>query len=133
MRCIRCGGNVADARAALGVNTCLRCGDKAADQEILAKRNRVAVAYNKGGLMYLGDPSVAAQTLRDTMGAQGRSVATLAFTVSGTSRSSRRTKRKAPPKSLGIMWVKGQPQYIFTEDQPMKAGAERYVFFADGK
>lgn len=53
LTCQECGESVARGRADLGYKTCLKCGEHAAKKEIAAKKERVAIAYNKGAYMYI--------------------------------------------------------------------------------
>lgn len=73
----KCGMPIAQGRLDLGLTYCLECGQEKALEEIEKKSGRVAVAYSKGPLMYMGAPDVAKANLQGTMNAQGRSIATL--------------------------------------------------------
>jgi hypothetical protein len=73
----KCGNDISDQRFDLGFKSCLECGQADALSEIEKKSGRVAVAYSKGPLMYMGAPDVAKANLQGTMNAQGRSIATL--------------------------------------------------------
>lgn len=126
-----CGADIAPGRQSLGFSTCLACGDKEAQQEITAKKGRVAVAYNKGGLQYMGDAEVAARNLRGTMGAQGRNQVTpnedgvrlVPVKVQAL------PKPKVRRKQIGIAWIDGQPYAIFDRNDPRLAKASRHCFF----
>lgn len=149
----KCGETISFNRQALGYKNCMQCGQKAAEVEIAAKSQRIGVAYNKGGLIYLGAPDVASKNLRDTMGAQGRSVATLADgeriqgsvpllgTVTGRFPCSNPNESNPPKRgfgplevirhrrSIGVMYIRGEAVAIFNRDDPRIKTASRTVFF----
>lgn len=143
MQC-KCGEKISYNRQALGIKICLTCGEEAAKKEIEAKSKRIGVAYNKGGLMYMGAPDVAAQNLRDSMNAQGRSIAAIDISeiqitsglveplVKGDVPRHREhiTHRVLGRKvSIGCMWINGEPNAIFDKEDPRIASASRVVFF----
>lgn len=148
MKC-KCGNDIHVARANLGFSVCLDCGQAKAKIEIEGKANRIAVAYSKGPLMYMGAPDVAQQNLKDTMGAQGRSVANLnpfemlatdieysqgiargTFQMTTiTGRLPRPPERQEFPRAIGTMWLEGEPVAIFDRNDPRIQKASRHVFF----
>jgi len=135
----KCGQPISEARAKLA-DTCLQCGQKAAEAEIKAKSSRIGVAYNKGGLVYLGDETVAKQALRDTMGAQGRSTAALGFDVTPIAPTAPApiteakvvvaSKKKRLP-TIGILWLDGQAYSVTDRNDPRLARASRSMFFTE--
>jgi predicted nucleic acid-binding Zn-ribbon protein len=56
--CLKCGDEFSDKRKELGYETCLKCGEEDAQDEIESKKKRVAVAYNKGPVMYITSESM---------------------------------------------------------------------------
>jgi hypothetical protein len=65
MQC-RCGQYIETRRFNTGAKTCLACGELDAQKEIAKKSKRIAPAYNKGGLVYMGSVDVAAQNLKNS-------------------------------------------------------------------
>jgi hypothetical protein len=56
MDCIVCEIEEVDPRrVALGYNTCLICGEVEAQKEIDLKKERIAIAYDKGAYQYITD------------------------------------------------------------------------------
>ena len=52
--CQECGSDYADARAALGYDTCLVCGEAEAQVEVKRKAKCIAPLFNKGAYQYVG-------------------------------------------------------------------------------
>lgn len=128
----KCGMSIGKERVELGESTCISCGDRLAQREIQSKRNRVALAYNKGAYMYMGDTQSAAANLRGGMNSQGRSVAALTdgnTTVAPTVLIKKARSKPKYPKAIGTMWIDGQPMAIFDKDDPRLAKAERKTFY----
>ena len=53
--CVECGEDFPKKRKSLGYDTCLDCGAKEAARETHAKSKRIAIPYNKGPYMFIGD------------------------------------------------------------------------------
>ena len=53
--CVHCGEEYSDRRAALGYDCCTDCGESLAQQEIEAKKDRLAPLFNKGAYQYITD------------------------------------------------------------------------------
>lgn len=47
--------DVPEGRIKLGFTTCLVCGEKDAKVEIVRRKGRVAILYDKGGYQYITD------------------------------------------------------------------------------
>ena len=114
----------------------MECGERNAQAEIQRKMQRIAPAYNKGPLSYMGDEVVAKQNLQGSMNAQGRSTASLHSTLpiaTITSRvSCRDPKISNTPKrgrSIGVMWIDGDPVAIFDRNDPRINKATRKAFY----
>lgn len=58
--CKQCHEEYPDARKALGYSTCLQCGEADAQKESNFRKTCIAPAYNKGPVMYISSPELAA-------------------------------------------------------------------------
>lgn len=131
----RCGNDIAAKRFQLGNRTCMECGEREAAVEIEAKQKRVAVAYNKGGLQYMGAPDVARNNLQGTMAAQGRSVVNIEghnVVPVPTQKSPvkfRNDNSKHVRNAIGIAYIYNDPYWVYSRQDPVLARATRTVFF----
>lgn len=136
MKCNVCRTNDVDPRRfALGFTQCLPCGEKIAAEEIKRKQSRVAVGYNKGPLLYMGDEEVARANLQGSMNAQGRSqvVSTGAPSTTIRSRINPETKCvRIQRRPLGVMWINNDPMFFYSEDDTRLSKASKRAFF-DGR
>lgn len=139
MRC-KCGKEISEGRFRLGIRTCLECGVIDARLEIERKSKRIAPAYNKGGLVYMGDETVAAENLRNsgTAACQGRDVHFTQSTLPAITQSHVKPKQQEPkriPVPLGFFRLSGNPdtQCFYTEDDPRLSVAIHVVKYPHRK
>lgn len=134
MQC-KCGNSISEARWSMGYRVCLSCGETKAQADILDKSQRIAPAYNKGPLVYMGAPDVAKDNLQGSMNSQGRSTATIASGPVVASVAASRpvvvsnVVAKPARKPIGVAWVKGQAYAVFSTSDPIIAKAERCAIY----
>lgn len=139
MQC-KCGKEISKGRAGLGITLCLECGAIDAQAEITRKSHRIAPAYNKGGLVYMGDETVAAENLRNssTASCQGRDIH---FRQAESNPIRKATSPKTPepkrtvPVPLGFFRLSGSKdtQCFYTEDDPRLSNAIHVVKYPHRK